>query len=553
MQNKTKIPFYVILGLCIALLWYFQSQITVNVPWWDDFHGIMLPVFNLFSNNSFTHKFELFVSLNNEHRVVNDRIFMTIVYLIFGRFEMKFLAMLGFLNLIGIFILYFKVAKENTRNYYYFLPIVFLLFQAQYYESLQSLMVPFQNFSVILYSFLCFYYLIYKKITRLIPAGIFASLALFTHGNGVLALIIGGLILLLHTDYRALINWCIFSATAVGLYFIKYQKPSWTSESSTAKYSVLERIQYSFEFLGSYFQIPLDLSSQMAAHPLRSIICAVIGVAMVSVFLFIFLKKYSISKAEFSKSLNAFKYNTKDQFLIATLLFFTATAIMMGYSRTGLPMMSRYTINSSFCLISLYIFILFSIKKQNAYVIFSGVATFIFLLLTYFNYSQTAIFKKNNTLVDGVNWQVSGSWASQYSDSSHVSRLNPLLTKIYKSEKYIFPKTGLEDFKTLAVSDIDSTLRFSKAERYLEVIGKSENENTYLSLENEQNSFIYPVEKVKNTLTKYLSSFTYYTSDFKAYIPLNVIPRGDYKLFILQKTGNGFTKKLVSSKINSAV
>jgi hypothetical protein len=553
MQNKTKIPFFVILVLCIGSLWYFQSQITVNVPWWDDFHGIMLPVYNLFSNNSFLQKFEQFFSLNNEHRVVNDRIFMTLVYLIFGKFEMKFLAMLGFLNLIGIFALYFKVAKENTRNYYYFLPIVFLLFQAQYFESLQSLMVPFQNFSVILYSFLCFYYLIYKKITRLIPAGIFASLALFTHGNGILALVIGGLILLLHTDYRALINWCIFSATAVGLYFIKYYKPDWTTEPSSLKYSILDRFQYGFEFLGSYFQIPLDLSESMAIHPIRSVICAILGIGMVVLFIFIFLKKYSISKAEFAKSLHAFKYNTKDQFLVATLLFFTATAIMMGYSRTGLPMMSRYTINSSFCLISMYIFILFSIKKQYAFVIFSGIFTFIFLLLSYFNYTHTAVFRKNNSLADGVNWQVSGSWASQYSDSSHVSRLNPLLTEIYAAKKYEFPKTEINDFKNFPVSGLENSLRITAAGKYLEVLGKTDAENSYLSLENEQNSFIYPVERQINILPYFLKTFTYYKPDFKAYIPLNVIPRADYKLYFLQKTESGYSKKLVSEKISSAV
>jgi hypothetical protein len=553
MQNKTKIPFYVILVLCVGSLWYFQSQITVNVPWWDDFHGIMLPVFNLFSNNTFVHKFDLFFSLNNEHRVVNDRIFMTLVYLIFGRFEMKFLAMLGFLNLIAIFILYFKIAKENTRNFYYLLPIVFLLFQAQYFESLQSLMVPFQNFSVILYSFLCFYFLIYKKITRLIPAGLFASLALFTHGNGVLALVIGGLILLLHADYKAFINWCIFSATAVGLYFIKYEKPSWTTEPSALKHSFFDRIQYGFEFLGAYFQIPLDLSNSLNVHPIRSIICAILGLAMVGIFLFVFFKKYSISKAEFSKSLHSFKYNTKDQFLIATLLFFTATAIMMGYSRTGLPMMSRYSINSSFCLISLYIFVLFSIKKQNVFVVFSGVSTFVFLLLSYFNYTHTAIYRKNNSLVDGVNWQVSGSWASQYSDSSHVSRLNPLLTEIYNAKKYTFPKTELEAYKTLPISTPDNSLKIIKVDNYLEVKGISETKETYLSLENEQKSFIYPVEKIKNTLPKFLSSFKYYTTDFKAYLPLNIIPSGYYNLYILRKTENGLVKKLVAEKINSKV
>ncbi len=548
MQNKTKLPFFVILVLCVGVLWYFQSQITVNIPWWDDFHGIMLPVYTLFSDQTFFQKFDAFVSLNNEHRVVNDRIFMTIIYLIFGKFEMKYLAMLGFINLIGIFILYFKVAKENTRNYFFFLPIVFLIFHAQYYESLQSLMVPFQNFSVILYTFLSFYYLIYKKNNRLLPAGIFATLALFTHGNGGLAFVIGALILAFYADYKALTKWALYSCLCISLYFINYEKPSWTQEKAALSYSIWDRIKYGFEFLGAYFQIPMDISTSLTFSPMRAVYCSILGFILVIVFLFIFLKKYSLGKTHFSKSLHMLKNNKKDVFLLATLSFFAATAILMAYSRTGLPMMSRYTINSAFCIISLYLFIIFSIKNQKVFNIFSIIFTGICLLLSYFNYTDIAIYKKNNSVADGINWQQNGRWANQYSDSAHVERLNPLLVNIYTDAKYEFPKNEIDAFKSIDPSGEFKNLKINNVKSYLEITGQSDSE-IYFSLESKQNSFVFPIEKISNNIVNFIKTSNYYSNSYKVYFPLKVVPKADYKLFILMKTNKGFIKKLVSNTI----
>ena len=164
MYKRNKYIFWTTSSILIALLWLFQYIISVNVPWWDDFHGIILPVFHLFSNIPFSEKIKLFFSLNNEHRVVNDRFFLLLTYLVTGKFELKSLALLGFLNLIGIFLLIFKIAKPLVGNLLFLLPMPFLIFHAQYYESLLSLMVPFQNFSVIFYVFLTFYFLIFKKI-----------------------------------------------------------------------------------------------------------------------------------------------------------------------------------------------------------------------------------------------------------------------------------------------------------------------------------------------------------------------------------------------------
>lgn len=557
MLKKSKIYFSIMAVFCIGCLWAFQCEITANVPWWDDFHGIMLPVYNLFGDMSGLEKFKSFFSLNNEHRVVNDRIFTGILFLIFGKFELKYLAILGFINLILLFFVYLKICKGNTKNYFHLLPLVFIIFQAQYYEGLQSLMVPFQNFSVILYTYLCFYYLSYKKIHKIIPAGIFATLAFFSHGNGVLALMIGIVILLMQQNYKQAIKWSIFSVCIIALYFWGYSKPTWTSDMAPQQ-GIINSIAYTFQFLGSYSLNITDLSTSISNSNVKLWTSGLFGIAMISIFMFYFTKKYPVNKGFFTEAILKLKHNKTDQFLIATLLFFGATAIIIGITRTGFPMLSRYTINSAFALCSLYLFVLFNLKHKTILASVSIIISLACLIFSYHNTFDIAHFKKNNTIADGLNWKLNGSWASQYSDSAHVGRLNPLLKDIYKDKKYEFPFSNLQipvfgknidSYKenvTLGIVDGYLVVSESNVENKYKV--GSEN-GVYFILKNDSNQFIFPSYRSKQNIFKTLKTLNYFSNIIKADIPIKVIPKVHYEIFRLEIIDN---KKLLT-KIPSTI
>lgn len=537
MHKKGKYIFWTITLLLIAALWLFQNKISVNIPWWDDFHGIILPVFNLFSDLPFLQKIKLFFSLNNEHRVVNDRIFLLLIYIISGNFELKTLALLGFINLILIFLILVRVSKPLLGNRLYLLPLPFLIFHAQYYESLQSLMVPFQNFSVILYVFLTYYFLIYKKNKGLIPGFIFAALAIFSHGNGILAFLIGAIILIFNKRNKDFIIWSVLTSLIIGLYFWDYKKPEWSSGVSAFS-QPLSALRYVFEFFGAYVLNITDLSTRAKAVYSHNI-SELFGLFLVVTFLVLFLKKYPILSKRRIEALDKLRHSKTDQFLICVFGFVFATGLMVGISRTGFSMLSRYTINSSFMTIVVYVFLISNVKRKKVIGILTTIFCSIILIISYFNNYEIALFNRKNAVADGINFQKTGTWSNQYIDATHISNLNPLLVEPYKAKKYIFPSSILDNYSAIHSSMSKENLSYSINDGILEISGILDEEinpnvkenGIYFSLENEDKQFIFPALHQKNNMLKSILQRKYFSEFYRTIYPVKLIPKEKYYLF----------------------
>lgn len=548
MHKKNKYLFWTISAISIIVLWLFQYKISSNIPWWDDFYGIVLPVYHLFSDIPLLEKIQQFFSLNNEHRVVNDRFFLLIIYLISGSFELKTLALLGFLNLILIFGLIFKISKPLVSNLLYLIPIPLLIFHAQYYESLQSLMVPFQNFSVILYVFLSFYYLIYKKINSLLPAYIFALLAIFSHGNGILAFLIGIIILAFGQRKKDLIIWTILSLLTISLYFIGYSKPEWSSGVSAFSQPIAA-IRYTFEFLGAYALNITDLSTTLK-NSYGEIISEIFGLFLVLTFVALFLIKYPLFSSKKSDAFKKLRHSKTDQFIICVFGFVFATGIMIGLSRTGFSMLSRYTINSSFLVIAVYLFVISNIKQKRIVGNITVALTFMMLIFSYLNNYDIALYNRKNLVADGINFQKTGQWSNQYSDSTHISKLKYLLLEPYKSGKYKFPISILDNYETLESKISREVLNYGINDGYLEISGSTEefiNYNNgengiYFSLENAKNNFIFPARQQSNNILGLIKSQKYYSDLFRTTYPVKLIPRAEYRIYKLIVNGAQVTK-----------
>lgn len=529
-----KQVFGVIVLICISALWCFQNAITVNIPWWDDFHGIILPVYDLFTEKSFIEKFRNFVSLNNEHRVVNDRIFTLLVYLITGKFELKALALLGFVNLIAIFLLLVKVLRMQKVSWLALLPVLFLIFHAQYYESLQSLMVPFQNFSVILYMLLSLYFLIFRNKTGW--AFFFALAALFSHGNGILVFILGAGILLIHEKYKTAGWWTVLSAATIFLYFLGYSKPTWTSTDVVSPWKdPVAAFRYAFEFLGAYSLNLTDISTALSQSALKQIIPQLTGLLVISGLVFILLKKYPLKEGK--SALKTLQNNRSDQFFLAMIAFFVATGIMMGLTRTGFPVLSRYTINSSFFLAGIWAFYVTNYSPKPARML--SLLSFGILLLTYYNASERAFFNRENALTDGINYQLNGTWANQYSDSAHVARVNPLLTAPLERGKYVFPEKPLAGFGEWKASKDMEKLNYSIVDGHLMISGTHTDtgKDLFFSLESEDHRFVFPIRKARNNLKDLILHRAYYADQYRTVFPVQVIPADNYRIFRIESTG----------------
>lgn len=538
-----KRVFWLISIISVLLLWYFQYKITVNIPWWDDFHGVILPVYDLFTPLPFVEKFKSFVSLNNEHRVVNDRIFTLIIYLFTGEFKLKLLAMLGFLNLVGVFLIFAHVLKGINKLA--ILPIAFLIFHAQYYESLQSLMVPFQNFAVLFYMALSFYFLTIKENTQW--AFILAVAAFLSHGNGILIFPIGLLVLLLNKRKKHLVWWSILSVLTIFIYFLGYSKPSWTETDVISPWqNPIASIRYVFEFLGAYSLNLIELSDRLNHSVLRKIVPQVFGLFLVAALTLMLYKTY-LTKPGFVRQLRKDKTN---QFIIAFSLFFIGTAVLMGLTRTGFPVLSRYTINSSMFLVAIWAFYIVNSSRKGAVTV-TGF-TFFVLILTYYNNTHKAINFKNNLIADAFNYQQNGTWVNNYSDLDHVKRVSPLLEEPLKAGKYRFPSSLLDDYSIWKGNSKNEQLNYSIVEPYLSISGNSQGNNTiFFSLESANSNFIFPAEKQKNNPLKMLSSLTYFSDNYTTYFPYLLIPSGQYQIFKIEQSGNSVKKLNLNRQLDT--
>lgn len=468
--------------------------------------------------------------MNNEHRVVNDRIFTLLIYLITGKFELKALALLGFINLVAIFLVLVKVFRKQNTSRPALLPVLFLIFHAQYYESLQSLMVPFQNFSVVLYMLVSLYFLVFKR--NFTWGFIFALAAIFSHGNGILVFILGGLLLLINQKYKQAGLWTLLSAISVAVYFLGYSQPEWTG---TAVVSPLENppaaIRYGFEFLGAYSLNLVEISTGLANSSLKQLLPQVLGLAAVVLWLYLVLKKYPLRKLK--DSLQKLKASPSDQFLLGMAAFFLATGVMMGLTRTGFPVLSRYTINSSFFLIAVWGFYITNYSARGGKLV--SLIAFSGLLLSYYNATAKANAFKQNCITDAVNYQINGTWANGYSDSSHVARVNPLLRAPLESGAYSFPKSELSNFTRWDTRMSRENTDFSIVDNYLMISGTAKND-VFFTLESEKHQFIFPASKLRNNLKDLILQKAYYTDQYRTAFPTNVIPTDNYRIFRIEKT-----------------
>lgn len=479
-------------------------------------------------------KFSHFVSLNNEHRVVNDRLFTLLIYLFTGRFELKALALLGFVNLIAIFLVLVKVLRMQKTPWMAILPVLFLIFHAQYYESLQSLMVPFQNFSVILYMLLSLYFLIFREKTGL--AFFFALAALFSHGNGILVFILGAGILLIHEKYKTAGWWTVLSVVTIFLYFLGYSKPSWTSTDVVSPWKdPVAAVRYAFEFLGAYALNLTGISTAVSQSGLEKIIPQLTGFLAVSGLLFLVLKKYPLKNP--GAAVKALQKSRSDQFFLAMIAFFVATGIMMGLTRTGFPVLSRYTINSSFFLAGIWCFYVTHYPPKPARAI--SLLSFGVLLLTYYNAAERAFFNKQNAITDGINYQLNGTWANQYSDSAHVARVNPLLTEPLKSGKYVFPEEPLAGFREWEALKGRKNPDYSIVDGHLMISGTNPEpeKDLFFSLESGNYQFIFPARKIRNNPKAMILQRAYYADQYRTVFPVQVIPADNYRIFRIERTG----------------
>lgn len=327
-QFTSKSLLYLAL-ICVPILIYFITIVraSINFPIMDDYDAILKFLITYIDATNFYDKITAVFSQQNEHRIVYTKLVVLGYHKIFGAINFIPLIVIGNLSLVGILLVFYKSLKIESldKRLIILLPVVLFLFNYRYAELSCWAMTSIQNIGVLFFAFLSLYFLLKDNKPSIAWAIVFATIATYTSGNGILTFITGIIVLILKKESRRSIFLfgCAFVLN-LATYFIG-----------------LKKVEGHPPFLASFIANPEDfflyplnfLGSVFYGH--ITVIGFVFGALVLAVFIFIYIKKI-------------YKNN---YVLFAFLLFMLSTVGVITISRFGFGVRqansSRYMVNSS--------------------------------------------------------------------------------------------------------------------------------------------------------------------------------------------------------------
>ncbi|MEZ0541278.1 hypothetical protein [Fibrella arboris] len=206
-------------GLLIALpvaIWLWALlRYAANVVFNDDYALLIFVAHWQDPAVSWADRFTDLIALHNTHRIIYDRLVSLATFYLTGQLNIELLIWLGNLSLAGIGWQLWRGFRQLSLPIWYFLPIPFWIFSLQSHENMFWGMAALQNFTVI-----WFVQEALHQLHRRAPIGwplLLSIAATLTSGNGLLAFLIGTL-LLISQRRRDQTLWIWLGSTALVLF-----------------------------------------------------------------------------------------------------------------------------------------------------------------------------------------------------------------------------------------------------------------------------------------------------------------------------------------------
>jgi hypothetical protein len=407
-STKNILATFLILFPIVVFYLVFQKY-AVNIPHWDDF-AIRNTLAQILETDSISEKIKLLFSQHNEHRILLTRLSAWFVFLQQGTLNLKSLMFIGFIALLGLLAIFFQISKKYNYPLLAFVPISFILFNVGLFENTFWGMASVQNFGVILFAFLTFYWLIFsveKQKNHYFYLALFSSfIGVFTSSNGIIIPLIGCLVLLVQQRKKQLIIWLGSSIIFIVSFFFNFQKnPDNVVETNFSDLkSIIKGI---FATLGSI------LDSTAIAPTKHMDLAMALGLFLL-IFMCIFI--YQVIFKKYNRAAFSIYRITNDLFLLACLAFIGITSLGIVAARIsyGIEVLltSKYKIYSVLSIIIFYLVALNSLAERfkNSFIQLAIFVGIIFNFYTYIADYQNIKYLNQERITD--------QFTQQYSDKS---------------------------------------------------------------------------------------------------------------------------------------
>ena len=314
------------ISIIIFIFYYFCNKFSYNFFYQDDFH--LLRFVTIFNDNSVNlqEKFNALYGLHNEHRIVFPRLFALIDYYLQGHIDWQILNVVSALYYLGIFTFFALIIKKIKLPHWYIIPVALFIFQPSSYQNFYWTISILQQVGNLFWAMFLFYSLVYFKPEKFWISLFLIIVLTFTHGNGLFAFGVGGLLLFLQKRFMQLGIWIGLMVIVATCYFWGY----YTAQNSNISGSLSNPVRLIGCFGGFWGGFIYDFFKNIY----RVTFTILWGLV---VFILLLLVNLKLLLNYISNNIRL-KYQTyfpqENLFLLACFFYLTVTAVLVALSRS---------------------------------------------------------------------------------------------------------------------------------------------------------------------------------------------------------------------------
>jgi hypothetical protein len=553
------------IGLILTPVVYFYLLLDahiVNIPFIDDFN-LLETIYNFRHAPDFISGVKILFSQVNQHRFAFERTVMLIMVFLTGTVNIKTQILLGNLFLLGISYFLFCAFRQERISWYYFIPVPYIIFNLVYFENAYWGIAALQNTPLIFFAFLTAYGIARSDQKGLYLAIAAAMLTTFTSGSGVLAWIVGAVLLLSQKRFKTLVGWLLVAGLVISFYFLfdYYLIPS--NGDKVWKHPLYNLI-FVFGFWGNALFLDVRHPLVTSMYP-DLILCILLGAAIAVLFISWALRVVVKRKLMWS-----------DWFLWGAMMFILGTGAMFVISRPlgnylmygGNVFSRRYMIFGIALLAVGYVCVIIFAKdypylKKTFAVL--GMAGFIVLNFVSYYMSIVQVRKLHEDLViDSYFWKnyktflTSGDNFGDIPFWNHPTRMRDLINNLEKSRlSNFYQSPTIPDQHSLIVKTADQRgvsaghfdARFHYRNTENNVLSKYYQfrydhpgagiKPAYFVFESPALTFVLPAVPVPNSVPDFLRTRSYYSNSYSYSLFKTKLPVGQYKAWMMYSSAPG--------------
>lgn len=381
---KRDAAFIAAVAAPVLFFFWVVLSVAINIPIGDDFDTVPGFLNRFLSAGDLIGKAGLLFEQHNEHRLVFSRLVALAQYCLFGEADLRALIIFGNLSLAGLFVTIAIIYRKRLGSVLYLLPASLIIFNFEYYETVNWAMASVSNLYVLFFALLSLYLLLeLPKAASFAGALICYTVAAFTQGGGLFAGIAGVATLALCRQFNKAAVWGVVTAALFGIYFYGYNTPAGhPSVLSVISAEPLLPIRFFFSFLGSPLPTP-----------------EVFGIFSFGFFVYLTLRGYCAG----------------NRAVYAFLLFLFITAALTALTRSGFgldqALASRYKVVASLIFAIQYLAAVEILKAgmaKRVFVFLAIIGSLLFNINAYLS-NRAELFMQKEVLTYGyLSWQETG-------------------------------------------------------------------------------------------------------------------------------------------------